>query len=312
LIDDVRIYNRALTDEELAEVMRGNPLLARNASPVSGSNPDIDNALPLSWSAGDNASQHDVYFGADRNAVESADSTDVTGVYRGRQSATTYIPPEGVEWGGGPYYWRIDEVNADGTISAGYIWSFTVADFILVDDFESYTDNDAAGEAIWQHWIDGFGIADNGAQVGNLMPPYTEQRIVNSGGQSMPLAYDNTTGVTNSEGVLTLTAPRDWTRYGLSDLSLWIRGASDNAADPLYVSIANSTGNPVVEANDNAAIATVEDWTEWVIPLQVFADQGINLANVERIAIGLGTKAGMAAPGGTGTVYIDDIRLYQP
>ena len=312
LIDDVRIYNRALTDEEMAEVMRGDPLPARNTSPASGSNPDIDNALPLSWSAGDNASQHDVYFSTDRNAVDSADSTDTTGVYRGRQSATTYAPPEGVEWGGGPYYWRIDEVNMDGTITKGYIWNFTVADFILVDDFESYTDNDAAGEAVWQHWIDGFGVADNGSVAGNETPPYTEQRIVHSGGQSMPLFYDNTAPVTNSEATLTLTAPRDWTRHDLANLSLWVQGASDNAADPMYLSVANSTGSPVVVANENAAIATVEEWTEWIIPLQGLADQGINLSNVDKIAIGLGTGAGMVSPSGTGTVYIDDIRLYQP
>jgi len=312
LIDDVRIYNKALTVDELTEAMKGNPLLAWSAIPASGSNPDIDTALPLSWSSGENVSQHDVYFGTDKDAVEVADSTDATGIYRGRQNSTTYTPSEGVEWGGGPYFWRIDEVHTDGTISTGYVWSFTVADFILVDDFESYTDNDAAGEAIWQHWIDGYGVADNGALAGNPNPPYTEQRIIHSGGQSMPLLYENTAPVTNSEAVLTLTAPRDWTRHDLANLSLWIQGASDNAADPMYLSVANSTGSPVVVANENAVIATVEDWTEWVIPLQVLADQGINLSNVDKIAIGLGTKAGMAAPGGTGTIYLDDIRLYRP
>jgi hypothetical protein len=45
--------------------------------------------------------------------------------------------------------------------------------------------------------------------------------------------------------------------------------------------------------------------------LQAFADQGINLADVDKIAIGLGSKGGAAA-GGTGTMYIDDIRLYRP
>ncbi|MEJ2705666.1 MAG: hypothetical protein P8Z79_24785, partial [Sedimentisphaerales bacterium] len=102
--------------------------------------------------------------------------------------------------------------------------AFSVADFVLVDDFESYTDNDAANQAIWQHWIDGFGVPDNGAQVGYLLPPYAERTIVHSGNQSMPFMYDNMGGVTNSEAKLTLTAPRDWTRHGLSTLSLWFRG----------------------------------------------------------------------------------------
>jgi hypothetical protein len=49
-----------------------------------------------------------------------------------------------------------------------------------------------------------------------------------------------------------------------------------------------------------------------VLPLQAFAAQGVNLTDVDTIAIGLGTKAGIAASGGAGTMYIDDIRLYRP
>jgi hypothetical protein len=67
-----------------------------------------------------------------------------------------------------------------------------------------------------------------------------------------------------------------------------------------------------VAHDDNSNAATIDDWTEWRIPLQAFADQGINLTNVDKIAIGLGSKSGLASPGGSGTVYIDDIRLYRP
>jgi hypothetical protein len=56
----------------------------------------------------------------------------------------------------------------------------------------------------------------------------------------------------------------------------------------------------------------MDTWTEWRIPLQAFAGQGLNLTDVDSIAIGLGTKSGVAASGGSGTVYIDDIRLYRP
>ena len=511
LVDDVRIYNRALTVEEIKEAMRGEPDLAWDPNPANGSTPYIADATPLTWSPGDFSAEHDVYFGTDRSAVADADASDTTGVYRGRQSGTSYSPPEGVEWGGGPYYWRIDEINTDGTISTGRIWTFTVLDFLLVEDFESYTDDDAAGEAIWQHWIDGFGVAGNGAQVGELLPPYAEQTIVHGGRQSMPLHYNNIGGVTNSEAVLTLTAPRDWTEQDVGELSLWLHGlpasvgsfvegpagtytmtasgtdiwgtadefhyayktltgagsiiarvesveltdvwakagvmiretldagskfaavyvmptnpdgtptqgcrfqartdtdidatsdtgvetaeqravtapywaklerdvtgnfrayyASDgvnwqtitwrptvsmgstvyiglaltshnaastcqamfsgvqttgtvtgqwqsqdigitsNAAEPLYVAISNASGAPAVVANADPAAATIDAWTQWRIRLQAFADQGINLANVDKIAIGLGSKAGMATSGGSGTVYIDDIRLYRP
>ena len=59
-------------------------------------------------------------------------------------------------------------------------------------------------------------------------------------------------------------------------------------------------------------VATMNAWTEWRIPLQAFADQGIDLTNVDRIAIGFGTKGNMTTPGGLGKMFFDDIRLYRP
>ncbi|MFB0551832.1 MAG: hypothetical protein ACETWQ_00830, partial [Phycisphaerae bacterium] len=60
--------------------------------------------------------------------------------------------------------------------------------------------------------------------------------------------------------------------------------------------------------------AQVTTWTEWTIDLSApggFADQGVNLANVNTIALGLGNKKNPVA-GGSGTMYFDDIRLYPP
>jgi hypothetical protein len=89
-------------------------------------------------------------------------------------------------------------------------------------------------------------------------------------------------------------------------------GILSNAAEPLYVAVSNTTGNPAVVVNDDANAAQIDTWTEWVIPLQAFADQGINLANVTSIAIGLGTRGNMTTPGGSGKMYFDDVRLYRP
>jgi hypothetical protein len=52
-------------------------------------------------------------------------------------------------------------------------------------------------------------------------------------------------------------------------------------------------------------------WTEWNIDLQAFADQGVNLTNVDTITIGLGDRNNPTA-GGAGMMYFDDIRLYAP
>ena len=89
-------------------------------------------------------------------------------------------------------------------------------------------------------------------------------------------------------------------------------GILSNDPEPLYVAVSNGTGNPAIVVHDDPAAANIDIWTEWVIPLSAFADQGINLTNVDRIAIGLGTRGNMTIPGGSGKMYIDDIRLTQP
>jgi hypothetical protein len=250
-----------------------------------------------------------VYIGLDKDTVRSADTASPE--YMGSKALGVEILDPGLLEPNTTYYWRVDEVY-NGNPVEGPVWSFTVGAYLLVDDFESYTDDDAAGEAIWQTWIDGFGVADNGAQVGYLVPPYCEQTIVHGGVQSMPLVYTNETGVTNSEGVLPLTDLRDWTTAGVAELSLWFRGDSANAAEPLYTSISNTAGSPMVVSYDDPSAAMVRSWVQWCIPLQRFADQGINLTNVDKLGIGLGSKSGMTALGGTGTMFIDDIRLYRP
>jgi hypothetical protein len=260
----------------------------------------------LSWTPASNATSHQVYLGLDKDTVRNADTGSPE--YKGSAAlGSESLDPGKLAWHT-TYYWRVDAVYNTGPVK-GQIWSFTTADFIVVDDFEGYTDDDAAGKAIWQTWVDGFGIADNGAQVGNLMPPYCERRIVHGGSQSMPLLYINEAGVTNSEASLPLSAARDWTAEGVGQLSLWFRGKPDNAAERLYVAASNSSGAPAIVAYQDANAAKTIAWQQWTIPLQAFADQGINLTNVDKLAIGLGSKGGVG-PGGTGTIYIDDIALY--
>jgi hypothetical protein len=200
----------------------------------------------------------------------------------------------------------VDAVYNSGPVK-GLAWSFTTTDFILVDDFESYNDidpPDPASNRIFDKWIDGFASpTTNGALVGDDVPPYAEQTIVHSGAQSMPYRYDNTNKT--SEATLTLVYPRDWTEEGVGQLSLWFRGASANAAERMYVAL---NGSAVVYNNDPKATQTAT-WSEWVIDLQAF--QGVNLTNVNTITIGFGTKD-IPAAGGTGKMYIDDIRLYRP
>jgi hypothetical protein len=104
---------------------------------------------------------------------------------------------------------------------------------------------------------------------------------------------------------LTLTSNRDWTFKGINTLTIWFRGSAGNAAENLYVAL---NGSAVVN-HDNPNAAQVISWTEWNIDLQAFADQGVDLTNVNSITIGLGDKNNPTA-GGAGMMYFDDIRLY--
>ena len=275
----------------------------------------------LSWMPADNAASHEIYFGIDESAVRSADKNSPE--YKGSKAlgAESYDPGK-LSWYT-IYYWRIDEVDTLGTAQKGPLWSFTAADFISIDDFEDY---DAGENQIWYAWKDGLGYGTQdtppyspgngtGSAVGDEnSPSYCEEIIVHGGGKSMPVAYDNNKQgyAYYSEVEKTLTYPRDWTEEGVGELTIWFRGLATNDAEPLYVAISNSTGDPAIVLHEDPAAAQAGDWTKWVIPLQTIADQGIVLTDVDRIAIGQGTRDNITTPGGAGKMYFDDIRLDRP
>ncbi|MHC4494915.1 MAG: LamG-like jellyroll fold domain-containing protein, partial [Planctomycetota bacterium] len=233
-IDDLRIYDKVLTVEEIAKAMTGDPRLAWEPNPADGSTPNIDAAKPVSWTPGNSAVRHDVYFGTDEQTVRDAGLSDATGIYRGRQDANSYSAAEILEFNQ-MYYWRVDEVEADESrMHKGRVWSFTIADFIELDDFESYN----VDNPIWESWLDGLGFVaqgtsdftpgnGSGSTVGDdTTASFTEETIVSGGSQSMPVRYDNNKqGLQQySEVAMTLDSQRDWTAQGVKALSLWFRG----------------------------------------------------------------------------------------
>jgi hypothetical protein len=258
---------------------------------------DVTQTPTLTWTPGLGAS-HEVYFGADASSLELKGS--------GNLGSESYEPGQ-LEWNT-TYYWRVDEANNANADSpwTGPLWSFTTANFLIIDDMESYNDldeGDPGSNRIYLAWLDGYDNPTvNGSVVGNANAPFAEQAIVHGGLQSMPMAYDNAVG--KSEATLNLTSNRDWTVKGVNTLTIWFRGDSANAAENLYVAL---NGSAVIN-NDDPDAATRTSWTEWNIDLQAF---GINLANVSSITLGLGDKNNPVA-GGAGIMYFDDIRLYAP
>jgi len=278
-----------------------------NPNPSKGA-VDVIQSPVLTWSHGIYADSHQVYFGTDAEAVKNADMSSPEYKGSGNLGSESYEAGD-LEWNT-TYYWRIDEVNnsnADGPWK-GPLWSFTTANFLIIDDFESYNDldtDDPKSNRIFLAWLDGLNDPSNGSLVGYENPPFAEQTIVHGGLQSMPMTYDNAVG--KSEATFMLTSNSDWTIKGVNRLTIWFRGNSDNAAESLYVTLNDSA----VVTHDNPDAALITNWTAWNIDLQTFADLGVDLTNVNSITLGLGNRANPVA-GGTGMMYFDDVRLYAP
>ena len=287
--------------------------------PLRASSPEPQNASVnvrqdsvLTWSVGEMAAEHDVYFGTDANAVATATRAD--SVYQGRQSLEeTTFDPGALDWNT-TYYWRIDEVNdldADSPWT-GSVWSFTTADFLIVDDFEDYTDNQDDGEAIFQTWIDGFGDDSNGSTVGYLESDggtFGETKIVHSGDQSMPFDYNNVGSPSSSEAFREFSPAQDWTVNGVSNLTIWYRGSSSNSPEGFYVIVEDGAGGTATEVHPDPAALNAFDWAEWTIPLDELAS--LNLTRVAKLTIGVGDPDN-PGPGGAGLLMIDDIRVTKP
>jgi hypothetical protein len=269
------------------------PLQARAPQPVTGDVDVATNAV-LTWRAGREAAQHEVALSDDNDAVVN-DTAIVATVDESRFDLSAL----GLELGTS-YFWKINEINEAASPShvEGDIWSFTTPEFIVVDDFEQYNDD---CKRVFFIWEDGFGHNGSeecgvapysgngtGSLVGNANAPFAERTIVHSGRQSMPLEYENSSEAQRVLG-------QDWTSGGARTLVLYFHGDPANTGQ-LYVEV---NGSKVVYDGPADAITT-PDWTPWSIDL---ASLGVNLQNVTQLSVG--------AEGGSGMVYIDDIRLYK-
>ncbi len=269
------------------------PLAARKAEPADGAagvTPDV----VLNWRPGREATSHKVYLGTDQTSVAEGTAAAVTATEH------SYIPvPLTLDT---TYFWRVDEIGAAGTYQ-GDVWSFSTTPFLVVDDFESYT-NDSPNR-VFQTWIDGLGFSPDdffpngnpgngtGAIIGYdpTAGPIMERTIVHGGRQSMPLAYDGP-----SETTRTFDVAQDWTRGGIETLVLFFQGAATNTPAELYVKI---NGTEVSYGGSTGDLASAE-WKQWNIDLP---PSGAELGTVETLTIGVSA--------GQGTLYIDDIRLYR-
>ncbi len=264
--------------------------------------------VTLGWEPGTYAASHDVYFGTDPNAVN--DANNVAGLwpeFKGNQNSNSFDPGQ-LELGQ-TYYWRIDEVNEADPNSPwkGMVWEFTIADYIVIEDFESYNEipeTEPGSNLIYYTWADGYGDNSNGSTIGYVVGNSLETDDVHGGNQSAPFGYNNTTAAYSeiTVNIADLGVSGDWSVDNLGVLSLWFYGGPLNMVDgqSLYIKV-----NGVKVAYDGQMTdLTQPSWQEWRTDLNAF---GIDLSNVTELGLGIEKTGGV---NGTGTLLIDDIRVY--
>jgi len=271
------------------------PVRAFDLEPEPEAEVDVE-GLELVWRAGRLAATHEVYLGTDEEELALVATT----------TETSYAPDNlalGTE-----YFWRIDEVNEaeDPASWEGEALSFITAGYLTVDNFEDYDDD---CERIFFTWQDGFGHGGSddcgvpasngngtGSIVGNAEAPFAEQDIVHDDSdQSMPLAYDNTGGVTMSEATRQFDEAQDWTRSNAQALTLYVHGSEDNLGGQMYVKINSARVDVDVDLAE-------ESWQE--VNIDLAGVTGTNLQSVTSLTLGI------EGAGNLGTVYVDNIRLY--
>jgi hypothetical protein len=265
------------------------PAHAREPQPADGAT-GVDPNPVLDWRVGRDATSHEVHLSTDEAAVAAGDALVDTVTEKG-------YAPDGLNFGT-TYYWRVDEIR-EAESWAGDIWSFVTQEYAVIDDMESYNDDD---NRIFDTWLDRF-VNETGATVGYFAAPFAERTNVNSGEQSMPLEYANDAAPFYSEAQLDLGS-MDLDTNGADSLRLFVAGAVDNTPDQLYVAVEDASGNVAIVAHPDADIVAVADWTEWVIPFGDLA--GVDIGRVAVIYIGVGDRDNPTA-GGTGTILVDDI-----
>jgi len=149
-LDEVRLYNRALTDAEIRQV--GARPKAYDPKPADGS---LAVTMPLlQWTPATFALFHNVYMGAGPDLTEA-------NLVAPRSFVTMYYHLAGLQ-PGMTYYWRVDEIDAAGTVQTGDVWSFIAQALTAYHPNPADGANDAApmpdlrwlpGQAVVKHHL---------------------------------------------------------------------------------------------------------------------------------------------------------------
>ena len=276
------------------------PNLAWNPSPRDH-DPDASMWATLSWSPGVGAAgpgRHRLYFSTDFNDVSDRDPGVLTIL-----DVNNFDP--GTLQMGEQYFWCVDETDGV-TIWPGYLWTFTVAEFLTIDDMESYV---AYVNDIDDTWEEA-GRATITLQTADDDANY----VRGEDGNSMKYGFTNNYSPYYAEtraSIANLQIGSDWTEA--KALVLYFRADFDNlpsAIQPMYVFVSDGVHTGTVEYDDpNVLIQGRAGWQEWNIALQEFVENEplLDLTSIASVGITIGD--GISATG-VGYVYFDDITIW--
>ena len=121
LMDDVRIYNRALTASEISIIANDKYRKSYDPSPADGAIEQLETVY-MNWQRGHGYVRYfDVYVGTDYDDVNNAD-INTQGIYGGRYYCEYYDAKNLKDRT--TYYWRVDGVTEEGSVYKGDVWSF--------------------------------------------------------------------------------------------------------------------------------------------------------------------------------------------
>jgi hypothetical protein len=292
-IDDVRVYNQYLSLADVTKLRLEHPY-AWNKSPGSDNGYVDEMGVALSWYAGDKAQAtngHGVYFGTSYAAVKDANTSDLTGIYKGRQTATTFDP--GALEFDKTYYWRIDEFK-DGDANspwADYVYSFTTTEYFMLDGFQSYADT----TAIHTVWTDGM----SGPSGGNGTTAFAEIAVYPGDGDNnhrLSLSYNNSGGSVAEVSRAFAGGWQDWTAREAKGFEVYFTGAATNDAAQLYIRLKDINNHTAQISYANTTDVQEPAWHTFGVDLTALAavNPPFDLTKVKEMVIGLsGNAAGV-------------------
>jgi len=254
---------------------------AVNPSPADGA-AAVSIDADFSWLEAEFATSRDLWFGK-KGAMEKIEQS-----------------PEGASFDPGTfefgqtYEWRVDQIGSAGPVT-GRTWTFTAADCLSVEDFDTYTDD--AG--LMAAWVDNIADWD-----------YIFLATDAGGNNSIRFELQNQFEPYFTEATRTFESPQDWTAHGVEALSLYFVGEKENNEHLMYLILEDAAGQSLKVEHPFTHACQSDTWRLWTFALGQFSDAGVDLSSVKKCTIGFGDGTSSEQIGDDrDLVFIDEINL---